>query len=93
MSKRGKKTCEVCDRLEGSTKDRCNEEDGTPLGAMELCPTCGKWACPDCIHEIDCCFSNVDFVNGVIKAPPGWTVWKNFSGGRVEYRRNNRVPA
>lgn len=53
-------TCQICDRAEGSTIDRCGNEDGSPLGAIERCPTCGRLACPDCRHEADCCFVEID---------------------------------
>ena len=65
-----RKTCQVCGRKEGTTKDRCGQEDGIPLGRLEKCDLCGKWACPDCLHEMDCCFDDEDPDN----PPPGWRV-------------------
>lgn len=72
MSKR-KKACSMCGRKEGSTKDVCGDEDYTPLGPVEKCETCGRWACPDCLHEADCCFADADEHAGEPTwTPPGW---------------------
>lgn len=35
---------------------RSLEYDGIPLGPVTECPDCHKLACPDCMHEADCCF-------------------------------------
>lgn len=66
-----KRKCRICGRYAGSTKDRCGEEDGVPLGPIEQCPTCKRWACPDCMHEADCCFVEED-EHGPDWCPPGW---------------------
>jgi len=75
-------TCQVCERRVGSTKDRCGEEDGVPLGPLEKCDLCSKWVCPDCLHEADCCFDGDSEA-----APPGWRVSKEGPRGYVEYER------
>ncbi len=51
-----RKRCQVCKRLEGSTKNIVGEEDRVPLGPVVRCPLCGLRACPDCFEEGDCCF-------------------------------------
>jgi hypothetical protein len=47
--------CEFCERIEGEEVDICGEPGGVPLGPVERCPDCGRWSCPDCQHERDCC--------------------------------------
>ncbi len=70
-----RKRCQVCNRLEGSTKNMIGEEDGIPLGKVEKCPTCGRWACPDCLHEADCCFVEADeHAAEECWCPPGWRI-------------------
>jgi hypothetical protein len=70
----------VCERLEGDMHDRCGQYDGVPLGRLEKCDWCGKWACPDCLHEADCCFDWYwEIANeeaGEPVAPPGWRLSK-----------------
>jgi hypothetical protein len=69
---KAKRECQICDRLEGSTKDRDDAEDGVPLGPVEKCDACGRWACPDCMHEADCCFADAeDHADDPKSAPPG----------------------
>jgi hypothetical protein len=69
---RKKRECEVCNRKEGSTKDRDGEEDGIPL-PVGKCGTCGRLACSDCMHEADCCFAEEDdHADDPSWAPPGW---------------------
>jgi len=85
MAKR--KTCAVCSRKPGCTKNLCGEEDGTPLGALEKCDACGLVACPDCLHEADCCFRDADdHAKEPDWAPPGWRVSARL-GGITEYSR------
>jgi hypothetical protein len=74
--------CRICGRKEGSTKDRCGEEDGVPLGPVERCPTCKRSACPDCLHEADCCFLGHE--GGA--APRGWYL-RTVKDGVTEYAR------
>jgi len=62
-------TCQVCDRKVGST--------------IEQCDLCGKWACPDCLGEADCCFDDDD---GPMTAPPGWRV-KEITDNAITYER------
>jgi hypothetical protein len=82
-----RRKCQICDRTEGSTKDRGGDEDGVPLGPVTKCDTCGRWACPDCEAEADCCFVEVeDHANDPTWAPPGWRVSK-YSDSGVEYER------
>lgn len=65
--------CEICGRAEGSTKDRCGVEDGVPLGAVERCDLCEQLACPDCLHENDCCFVEADDLeDDPTWSPKGW---------------------
>jgi len=53
------KPCEVCDRRAGYAPfNRFGEPDlcpDTPLGEVALCPECGRYSCPDCQHERECC--------------------------------------
>lgn len=62
--------CEICDRKPGDTNDRCNEPtyDQVPFGPLEQCDLCQKWACPDCLHEADCCFEDEEDAG----TPRGW---------------------
>lgn len=57
VKRKSRRRCQgVCgERMEGSTKDRSGREDGIPLGKIKKCQHCGRWACPDCLHERDCC--------------------------------------
>jgi len=38
-----KKKCDICERAEGSTVDRCGGEDGIPLWPIECCELCKHW--------------------------------------------------
>ncbi len=67
-----RKTCQVCGRREGVTVDRCGNEDGLPLGRLEKCVLCGKWACPDCLAEADCCFGDDELKTTIDHPPNGW---------------------
>jgi len=81
--------CEVCERAEGATCDRCWQEDGIPLGPIETCPTCNRRACPDCLHEADCCFADAeDHEDDPGWAPAGWAKDGALSDrGTVVFRR------
>lgn len=69
------KTCSICDRPAGSLLDRFGIPDGIPLGPIQRCDICGRNACPDCMHESECCFVEVDeHVHEPDWAPPGWRV-------------------
>jgi hypothetical protein len=72
------KLCSICGRPRGSTLDRWGCEDGIPLGPLANCPTCGKTACPDCLHEADCCWEDED---GWI--PDGWESIDSRNAHRV----------
>jgi hypothetical protein len=66
-------TCEICGRPEGCTLDLGGLEDGVPLGPVTLCDLCGRRACPDCLHEADCCFDDADLhADDPLWAPRGW---------------------
>lgn len=87
-----KRKCEVCDRKQGDTTDRTGspDNDKVPLGAVTKCDVCARWACPDCLHEADCCFSEeFDQVYGekAGEAPPGWMKKTNSPPGRTEFVR------
>lgn len=72
MAKR-KRACEVCGRKEGDCVDLSGLPDGIPLGPVARCELCGRWACPDCSHESDCCFAEADdHATDPEWAPPGW---------------------
>ena len=65
--------CEVCGRKEGAEVDVAGFPDGVPLGPIEECETCGRKACPDCLHEADCCFVELgDHSNEPDWSPAGW---------------------
>jgi hypothetical protein len=69
--------CSICGRVKGSTLDRCGFPDDSPnavpLGPIRRCATCGRRACPDCLHESDCCFADSDdHAADPEWAPPGW---------------------
>jgi hypothetical protein len=71
--------------------DRWGGEDGIRLGALSLCPTCGKTACPDCLHESDCCWEDVDNQeDGWI--PDGWERVDSQNAQRVSSPRIDRRP-
>ncbi len=70
-----KHPCSVCNRRQGCTKDLGGHEDGIPLGPVTKCDPCGRWACPDCLHEADCCFTDYTEGEGGLfsrESPPGW---------------------
>jgi hypothetical protein len=68
-------TCSICSRPEGSTKDRCGNEDGVPLGPVGPCEVCGRLTCPDCQHEADCCFAEADdHMDDPLWCPVGWEI-------------------
>ena len=69
--------CQICDRKPGTRKkDRFGNPDPnpqTPLGRLNKCPSCGLWACPDCLLEVDCCFrEEAEHEDDPNWAPPGW---------------------
>lgn len=70
MARPSRRKCHVCCRKEGDKVDLSGRYDGVPLGAIEKCDTCGHWACPDCLHEADCCFGE-EFEN-TGATPAGW---------------------
>jgi len=58
MTKRTPHPCAVCGRRAGSVGvDVAGAPDGsvTPLGRVTRCPDCHQWACPDCLHDRNCC--------------------------------------
>lgn len=59
MTKKYDAACEVCGRRAGyAPLNRFGEPDlnpDTPLGPIMECSTCGLMACPDCLHESECC--------------------------------------
>lgn len=60
--------CQVCGLPEGDTRDGL-----VPLGPMDTCDLCGKRACPNCLHEADCCFEAADdHEDDSVWAPKGW---------------------
>ena len=66
--------CDVCQRKPGTTKGRCGEKTDSRLGPLERCPLCKLFACPDCLHEAECCFIDEDaHMDNPTWAPPGWT--------------------
>ena len=82
-----RRKCEICGREEGSTVDRCGVEDGIALGAIEPCETCGRWACPDCLHEADCCFVEEDeHSDEPAWSPPGWMLVQSENGWKQWHR-------
>ena len=93
MPAKRKYECHVCGRKEGSTKDRCGSDDGSPLGQVEKCGTCGRRACPDCMHEADCCFADADgHQDDSTWAPPDWRLAEPPNGtpslnGQLFYQR------
>ena len=69
--------CQICDRKPGTKKlDRFGNPDPnplTPLGPLQRCRSCGLWVCPDCWHEVDCCFRDeAEHEDDPNWAPPGW---------------------
>jgi hypothetical protein len=80
--------CSICGRVKGSTLDRCGFPDDSPnavpLGPIRRCATCGRRACPDCLHESDCCFADSDdHAADPEWAPPGWHI-AAVTGGEAE---------
>ena len=76
-ARRRPERCQVCGRKPGAKKwDRFGDPDPnpqTPLGSLQRCRTCGLWACPDCWHEVECCFRGEDeHEDDPNWAPPGW---------------------
>jgi len=66
-------TCAICGRREGETLDRSRQPDGIPLGPVVCCDLCGRWACPDCLTEADCCFVEMEDHNDETAwSPRGW---------------------
>lgn len=59
MSTQQTTRCDVCGRREGNrTTNRFGGPDmnpDTPLGPVTKCPACESMACPDCLHEQECC--------------------------------------
>ena len=83
-----KRECEICGRKQGSTKNVVGEEDGVPLGPVEKCATCKRWACPDCEHEADCCFAEADDHSAdPTWAPRGWRLAESADMGFRTYER------
>ena len=89
--------CEVCGRYAGTRDEIDRFEpsdprhevpplDATPLGSVEECSLCGKFACPDCLHESDCCFADAD-EKPVGWAPDGWRCEPDAKTGAVVYAR------
>ena len=58
--------CNVCGRAPGSREPPGDE----PLGPLDKCPLCLRWACPDCLHEAHCCCFEGNDPDG--PAPYGW---------------------
>lgn len=81
--------CDACGRKEGAKVDRCGEYDGVPLGSFARCQLCSQLVCPECIDDGDCCFTNEDYLNGDIDAPPGWAVVPDHTGPGVVYARTS----
>jgi hypothetical protein len=81
--------CDVCGRNEGAEIDRSGGYDGIPLGPIEKCETCGRHACPDCLHESDCCFDDAeDHVAEPDWSPAGWArSMKPSISGATEFIR------
>ncbi len=80
--------CEICRRAEGCTDDRSGVCDGVPLGLVERCDTCGRLACPDCLHEADCCFVEMDdHADDPHWSPPGWRVTHVGEHGGYQWER------
>lgn len=77
--------CAICDRRCGSLLDRCHEpprpgDEEVPLGEIVRCELCGKAACPDCLHECECCFDGIEPGD---PAPSGWELAaKSGPGGK-----------
>lgn len=82
--------CEICGRSEGNERiDRFGGRlnDHVPLGAVERCGVCGRLACPDCLHEVECCFVDADdHADEPDWSPPGWCV-AGRHGTMTTYRR------
>ena len=69
MSATPETTCQVCGRREGDTSP---PGDG-PLGPIEQCKLSKLWVCPDCMHEVLCCFMDEEeHEDDPDWAPPGW---------------------
>ena len=69
--------CQACGRKPGARRlGRFGDLDPnpqTPLGPLQKCRSCGLWACPDCWHEVDCCFRDeAEHEDDPNWAPPGW---------------------
>jgi hypothetical protein len=72
-----KRKCEVCGRKEGDEIDLGGDPDGVPLGPVDKCDSCGRWSCPDCQHESDCCWEEweeSDEPEEDRPLPKGWKV-------------------
>ena len=84
--------CQVCGRRPGSLKGRecdcglfpsqvCDHPDEDyALGELSLCSVCGRLRCPDCEHEMDCCFITEATVDS--EAPDGWRESVELAGGQ-----------
>ncbi len=87
MSQR--KVCSICDRPTGSLADRDGElDEWAPLGPVTRCPTCKRLACPDCLHEAECCFVEADKHWQESKwTPKGWRMVDRIPGLVPYYER------
>ena len=55
---------------------------------LEQCKTCGRTACPVCLHEADCCFAEADdHSHDTDWAPHGWKILERVEHGGVTYGR------
>lgn len=45
--------CEVCGDKPGEIGQHF--PDDVPLGDLDCCELCGRWACPVCLDRWDCC--------------------------------------
>ena len=77
QTKRCPARCQVCGQKPGARKlDRFGDPDPnpqTPLGSLQKCRSCGLWACPDCWHEVECCFRDeAEHEDDPNWAPRGW---------------------
>lgn len=85
------KRCEVCGRKPGTLLNRDLYTKAPPrLGPLTQCDLCGLWACPDCLHEVDCCFRDADAHDkDRAWAPPGWAV-ESDDGVMITFQREAR---